>query len=330
MTSIDINDKSFQLDLLERMALIRAVEEEIARLYPENQMRCPTHLSIGQETVGAVAGLILSKNDQVVSTHRAHAHYIGKGGNLKSMIAEIHGKITGCSCGKGGSMHLIDRSVGFMGSTAIVGSTIPIGVGIGLTNKLKRNGLISCVFLGDAAVEEGAFHEAANFAVLHELPILFICENNLYSVYSPLHVRQPKNRPIYKLGESYGMHAAYGDGNAPEEVSNIINKAVKRIREGKGPVFLEFSTYRWREHCGPNYDNDLGYRTLDEFKEWRKRDPIKKFTSSLIEKGWLDNKSHKLIDKRIQLQITAAFDFAQNSQFPASEDAYKHVFADNE
>ena len=310
------------------MLLIRLLEEEIANQYPKQKMRCPTHLSIGQEAIGAAVGLILSKKDQTVSTHRAHAHYIGKGGDIKAMLAEIFGKSTGCSSGKGGSMHLIDRSVGFMGSTAIVGNTIPVGVGIGLSNKINKSNLVSCVFLGDAAVEEGVFHEAANFAVLHKLPVLFICENNLYSVYSPLHVRQPSDRQIYKWVEAYGMESHSADGNNPIEASFLISSSVEKIRSGMGPIFLEFSTYRWREHCGPNYDNEIGYRSVEEYEKWKDIDPLKRLKNELIEKGWLNEDTYEKLISSLNLKVEEAFRFAEDSPFPDQSDAYKHVLAE--
>lgn len=322
-----MEDNSFKIKLLERMKLIRSVEEGIATRYSKQQMRCPTHLSIGQETVGAAVGLILDKTDQAVSTHRAHAHYIGKGGDIKAMLAEIYGKSTGCSAGKGGSMHLVDRSVGFLGSTAIVGNTIPVGVGIGLSNKIQKNGNISCVFLGDAAVEEGVFHEAANFAVLHKLPTIFICENNLYSVYSPLNVRQPPERSIYKWVEGYGMPAYRVDGNDPLESCRMISASVQKIREGEGPIFLEFSTYRWREHCGPNFDNDIGYRKVEEYEEWKKQDPVRRLIKDLKSKELLAEDGLKEIDFSINKEVQEAFDFAEQSAFPPPSDAFQHVLA---
>ena len=244
--------------LLQCMKRIRFLEETIANRYSEQKMRCPTHLSIGQEAVAAGVCLALNREDQVFGTHRSHAHYMAKGGNIKAMIAEIHGKATGCSSGKGGSMHLVDLSVGFMGSTSIVGGTIPVGVGAALANRLHQNGKICCVFFGDGAVEEGVFHESVNFAVLKQLPVLFVCENNLYSVYSPLNVRQPEGREIWKFAAGYGMPSDHGNGNHAIEVFEKTEMALKHIRSGNGPYFLEFATYRRREHCGPNFDNDLG------------------------------------------------------------------------
>ena len=189
-------------DIYTRMCRIRLTEETIAKRYSEQKMRCPTHLSIGQEGVASGVCANLTNEDIVLSTHRAHAHYIAKGGSLDSMIAEIYGKATGCSKGKGGSMHLIDKSCGFFGSTAIVGNTIPVATGVALSLQLRNTECLSCVFFGDGSVEEGAFYEAVNFAALKNLPILFVCENNLYSVYSSLNVRQPKGREIYKMVKS--------------------------------------------------------------------------------------------------------------------------------
>ena len=270
------------------MKRIRFVEESIAQKYGEGKMRCPTHLSIGQEAVAAAVGLALRKDDVAVSGHRAHAHYLGKGGNLKAMIAEIYGKATGCARGKGGSMHLIDESVGFKGRTAIVGGTVPVGVGLAYAIKLRGADQVSCVFLGDAVVEAGVFFESANFAVLKRLPVLFVCENNLYSVYSPLSVRQPEGRKIHEMVAGLGLKILHGDGNDVQFVFKTASDAVSGIRSGSGPVFMEFSTYRWREHCGPFYDNDIGYRSEQEFEEWKRKDwPRVKKTL----RGWVPTSS---------------------------------------
>jgi TPP-dependent pyruvate/acetoin dehydrogenase alpha subunit len=320
--------KQLALSLFYSMKRIRAVEEEIAHRYPEWEMRCPTHLSIGQEGVAAVAGQLLHRNDLAVSTHRAHAHYLGKGGNLNAMIAEIYGKQTGCSKGRGGSMHLVDRHAGFMGSTAIVGGTIPIGVGLALGMKYRSTEQVSCVFLGDGAIEEGVFYESANFAVLHHLPVLFVCENNLYSVYSPLSVRQPRGRRIYELARGIGLSSDWGDGNDVIQTHEILGAVLDEIRAGNGPGFVEFSTYRWREHCGPNFDNDIGYRTEDEFLEWKKNDPIKRFQRKLEDRRLLESSEIIEMDDKIRSEISAAFQFAQTSSFPSGESLGKFTYCD--
>lgn len=300
--------------LFESMLRIRLVEESIANKYSEQKMRCPTHLSIGQEAIAVGVCANLTSQDQVLSTHRAHAHYLAKGGCLNSMMAEIYGKASGCSKGMGGSMHLIDTSVGFMGSTAIVGNTIPVAVGLALEKKLTRKKSIACVFFGDGATEEGAFYESVNFAIIHSLPILFICENNLYSVYSGLEVRQPVDRKIYKMARAMGISAQHGNGNDVEEVARKVKHAKTMILKSEGPQFLEFDTYRWREHCGPNFDNNIGYREESEFLKWKKKDPLKNFYSE---------NSQKYIDRKIDTisqEIDDAHQFADDSKFPTLQE----------
>ncbi len=310
------------------MYRIRHLEEKIAARYGEQKMRCPTHLSIGQEAVAAAAGLALRKQDSAFSTHRAHAHYIGKGGNLGRMMAEIYGKASGCARGKGGSMHLIDREVGFSGSTAIVGNSIPLAVGAALANQVQDNGLVCAVFFGDAAIEEGAFHEAINFAALRKLPVLFLCENNLYSVYSPLQVRQPQGRPIWKFAQGYGVAASFHDGNNVSECFAAIQSAAEMSRSGGGPAFLEFSTYRWREHCGPNYDNDIGYRSPEEFDKWAQLDPV----ASQRRRLWAFEVSEETlaaIERSIATEVENAFDFAERSPFPEPFETYEGVYSES-
>ncbi|NDB95899.1 MAG: thiamine pyrophosphate-dependent dehydrogenase E1 component subunit alpha [Verrucomicrobia bacterium] len=184
------------------MLRIRLVEEAIAEAYPRQEMRCPVHLSIGQEAVAAGTAAALARADLAMSGHRSHAHYLAKGGDLRKMIAELMGRQNGCCRGRGGSMHLIDRSVGFMGAVPIVGSTIPIAVGLAFAEKLRGQTRVTAAFLGEAATEEGVFHESANFASLHRLPVLFVCENNLYSVYSPMAVRQPAHRAVFEVASA--------------------------------------------------------------------------------------------------------------------------------
>jgi len=314
------------LNLYKNMLLIRLAEEGIAKKYKDGKMRCPTHLSIGQEAAASGVGLALRKTDLALSTHRGHAHYLAKGGSLKRMIAEIYGKSTGCSKGKGGSMHLIDRSVGFEGSTAIVGNTIPIGVGLALSLKLDLKKSISVIYCGDGSVEEGVFYESVNFAVTKNLPVLFVCENNLYSVYSPLKVRQPKDRKIYQMVQGMGIKTSYEDGNDVRSVNSTASQAVKYIRDTGSPYFIELSTYRWREHCGPNYDNDIGYRSEAEFLEWKKRDPIKLFKKVLIKENASNREELVKIENDVKSIVEKAFDFAEKSPFPASEKAFESMF----
>ena len=197
------------------------------------------------------------------------------------MIAEIYGKSTGCSGGKGGSMHLVDKKVGFMGSTAIVGNSIPTGVGLGFALKINRVNGLSVIFLGDAAVEQGVFFESVNFAVKKKLPVLFICENNLYSVYTPFGDRQPQDRKIYKMVKSHGIETYKFNTSNPLDYIMKLENIVKNVKKECKPCFIEFSTYRHLEHCGPNNDDDLNYRPKKELIFWKKMDPYKKIKSSL-------------------------------------------------
>lgn len=288
-------------------------------------MRCPTHLSVGQELVASALSIMWNKTDYAVSTHRGHAHFLAKGGSPKKMIAEIYGKETGTSKGKGGSMHLIDLSVNFMGTSAIVGNSIPVGVGLGLSSKLKKKKSISYIFFGDGATEEGVFYESLNFAAVKSLPVIFICENNLYSVYSSLNVRQPTNRKIHKLARSIGINSKICDGYNLAKVLNNIKFAKEYVKKEKKPFFLEFLNYRWLEHCGPNFDNNLGYRTESEYFKFKNKDPIKKIKNDLIN---IYGKN-KIIREELQILniINKAFEFAEQSKFPTISERYKGVYA---
>jgi pyruvate dehydrogenase E1 component alpha subunit len=323
-----------QKDLTRRlyraMLRIRLIEEGIAAHYAEQQMRCPVHLCIGQEAVAAGVGDLLGRDDQALSTHRAHGHYLAKGGDLPAMLAEMHGKATGCASGMGGSMHLIDLAAGFLGAAPIVGSTIPIAVGVAFGAILQGEPRVVVAFFGEGATEEGAFHEALDFAALKKLPVLFVCENNLYSVYSPLSVRQSDSRKAYRLAEAHGIESRHGDGNDAAEVHALTGEALDGIRSGGGPAFLEFDTYRWREHCGPNYDNHLGYRSEDEFLRWRALCPVERLRGRALENGAFDAEDEQQWTAEIQTEFAAALRFAKESDFPAPEKMLASVYAERE
>ena len=256
------------------MALVREVETQISLKYQEGNIRCPTHLSIGQEAPPSVLSQYLTHRDFAVSTHRSHAHYLAKGGDLLGMLAEIYGLPQGCSKGRGGSMHLADKSVSFMGSSAIVGNSIPVGTGLGHAAKLNKSGQISVVYLGDAAVEEGVFYESASFAATAELPVLFLCENNGFSVYTDFNGRQPKRRKIYEMVGAIGVHSSHVSSYNLTELANDSKSAVDYVRETGQPFFLEIETMRYLEHCGPNDDSHLGYRDLEAVQERKLMDPM--------------------------------------------------------
>lgn len=311
---------------LREMLRIRLIEEEIARLYPEQKMRCPVHLSIGQEAVAVGVSAALRADDCVFSSHRAHAHYLAKGGSLKAMLAEIYGKATGCAKGRGGSMHLVDTSVGFMASTAIVAGTVPVGVGHAFGTAMRGAETVTVVYFGEATMEEGVVHEAMNFAVLQQVPVLFVCENNGYSVYTPLAERQP-DRAIHQWAAGYGMRVAHGDGNDVFGVFETTRSLVERVRGGQGPAFVEFDTYRWREHCGPSYDNHIGYRTEEEFQTWKVRCPVARLQSHMLERELLSDGELTSWLNAIRDEIADAVRFAKDSPFPRPAELMNHVYA---
>lgn len=298
------------VDLWRAMLRIRRIEEAIAERYAEQQMRCPVHLSIGQEATAVGVCAALAAQDYVLSSHRSHGHYLARGGDLRAMLAELYGRVDGCTRGMGGSMHLIDLSVGFLGAVPIVGSTIPIAAGAALGARMRGEDRVTVAFFGDGATEEGVFAETLNFAALRALPLLLVCENNLYSVYSPLSVRQPNGVRAHQIAEAHGVRGVHGDGNDVEQVAALAVEAVARARSGSGPTLLELDTYRWREHCGPNYDNDIGYRSPREFDAWVERCPVARARGRL---GQVDDAA---VETVLRAEIDAAFGFACASPWP--------------
>ncbi len=312
--------------LLAQMIRIRMVEETIAERYGEWEMRCPTHLSIGQEAPAVGVCAALEPRDYVLSSHRAHAHYLAKGGDLAAMIAEIYGRRTGCCGGRGGSMHLIDLDANFLGSAPIVGGSIPVGVGAAFSSWMKGEDRATVVFLGEGATEEGVFAESMNFAAVKSLPVIFACENNFFSVYTSLADRQSPKRDRLLFARSQGLATGTADGNDVEAVRAATAEAVTRARTGGGPTYLEFDTYRWREHCGPNYDNELGYRTVAEFEAWQKRDPIVLLEAKLVSAGELAPSDSDEIRAGIRREIDDAFAHARSAPFPEPDTMYRGLF----
>lgn len=306
----------FRLRLFHQLLRLRRVEEAIAAAYGEQEMRCPVHLGIGQEAVSVGVCAALRPGDAVMGTHRSHLPYLAKGGDLKAMMAELYGRADGCCSGWGGSMHLLDMEAGVAGCTPIVGGSIPVAAGLAFAAVLQGLDRVVAVFFGEGATEEGVFVETLNFAALKSLPVLFVCENNLYSVYSPLEVRQAPARDRLALARAHGMPAAHDDGNDAEAVLLSAQEAAERARRGEGPTYLEFDTYRWLEHCGPHNDDHIGYRSLEEAEAWRGRCPVDRMRRQLEEAGLLDETILQEAEVRIQAEIQEAFAFAQASPFP--------------
>jgi len=309
------------------MVRIRMVETKIAELYHEQEIRCPVHLSIGQEAIAVGVCQNLNREDKIVTAHRSHAHYLAKGGSLKKMISELYGKYSGCAKGLGGSMHLVDFSVGVYAAVPIVGSTLPIGTGIAWANKLKRNKNIVVAFFGDGATEEGVFLESLDFSALHDLPIIFVCENNEYSVYSHISKRQSKKRSITKIANSLGIKSINLNGNSVDKVFSITNKIVKYVKKFSEPYLIELKTFRNIEHCGPNEDDDLNYRNKNYLNVWKKRCPIRVYENYLDKRNLMTSKKKFLIKKKIDKEINKAFEFAKKDKFPKKILLKKYIYA---
>jgi pyruvate dehydrogenase E1 component alpha subunit len=297
------------------MVMIRKFEERNAELITQKKIICPTHLYIGQEAVAAGVCSELGKDDWVFSMHRSHGHYIAKGGDIRTMMAEMYGKATGCSKGRGGSMHLASPDVGLPGSPAILASSIPLSVGAGLAFSLQEKDNVSVAFFGDGATNEGVFSESLNIAALRKLPVIFVCENNLYATH--LHISKClADIDICKKAEAFGVPAIRVDGNNVIEVFNVAKKAIEDARSGKGPTLMECMTYRWRGHVGPSYDVDTGIRSKEELEHWMNRCPIKMFEKLLFKQGILSESEKNKICESIEEEIEEALIFAKESPFP--------------
>jgi len=320
-------DHSTLIDIYKSSRLIHLVERRISDEYSKGEMRCPVHLSIGQELPSAIFSVLKKSGDLVVSTHRSHAHYLASGGNLNEMIAELYGKVDGCSRGRGGSMHLTDMSQGFIGSSAIVGNSIPLGVGAGMSLKMNKAQSVSFVFFGDGSTEEGAFYEAANFAAAHKIPTVFVCENNKYSVYTNLGPRQPEGRRISELAAAIGLTSEAVKLDSVEDAFERFNDLVAYSRRGFGPSFIEIETYRTLEHCGPNDDDELGYRPQVEIKRYKEEDPTTKLKDYILSLNQDKSEDFEQIDREILLLIEEAFQFARASEFPNIDEILGATYA---
>jgi pyruvate dehydrogenase E1 component alpha subunit len=310
------------LQLYRTMLLIRLTEERIGTLVEAKEIRTPCHLCIGQEAIPAGVCAALDREDSVWGGHRSHGHYLAKGGDLKALLAEVLGKATGCSKGRGGSMHLIDTAAGVMGTVPLVGATIPIAVGAAFAYKLRGDGRVAVAFFGDGATEEGHFHESLNLASLYRLPVLFVCENNFYSTHMPLTERRP-NDNIVQSADLHGMPGVRLDGNDVTAVYEAARDAVNRARNGEGPALLECRTYRWRGHVGPAWDLDVGERRRRELDEWLPRDPILGLRSRLSGDSLY---SLDRMEQEIRADIDAAVAFARESPAPDAGELTRYVF----
>lgn len=301
---------------------VRRVEEVAAEIYPSDKIKSPMHLSIGQESVAVGVSEMLREDDFVSGTYRGHATYIAKGGCLKAMMAELFGKKDGCAHGRGGSMHLIGVDNQIIGSSAVVGTTIPIAMGHAFALKREGRGRVVVAFLGDGATEEGVFWESLNFSVLQKLPIFFVCENNGLAIHEPLEKRWGVMDLVGKV-ESFGLPTVRIEDANVFTIAAATRAAIEPMRTGQaGPAFIECLTYRWREHVGPGDDFDSGYRPRDEFEAWVARDEIARLADML------DAAIRNKVDNEIEQEIEEAVIFAEGNPMPPPEELEHNVFAE--
>jgi TPP-dependent pyruvate/acetoin dehydrogenase alpha subunit len=316
--SLDINGLDPQLlkDQLRKMIIIRKAEEKIADKITEGKVVCPCHLGIGQEAVGVAVAAISRNSDRAFGAHRSHSHFLALNEDIDSLFAEVLGKNAGCSHGMGGSMHIIDKSVGFYGSVPIVGATIPIATGAGLAAKLDGNGDIAVSYFGDGACEEGVFHESLNMASSMNLPVLYVCENNLFSSHLHISLRQPANSTA-RFAHAHCIDYAVVDGNDVASMTKTLAEAVARMRKTNKPFFLEAVTYRWRGHVGPREDTDVGVKRDHDLALWKKRDPIGRLLSAMIKSKIIDEKYYSELNKGIDQKIEIAWIKAEAAEYPS-------------
>ena len=309
--------------MYKKMLEIRLFEEKVFELYGQNLVPGTIHLYAGEEAVAVGVCSNLRKEDYITSTHRGHGHCIAKGADLKRTMAEILGKKTGYCKGKGGSMHIADFAIGMLGATAVVGAGLPIAVGAGLSIKLRKTNHVVACFFGDGASNQGTFHESINMASTWKLPVIFVCENNLYA----MGTRQSMIMVIENIADravAYGIPGVSVDGNDVLAVYEAAQKAVKRARKGEGPTLIECKTYR---HKGHSRVDPAKYRSKREVEEWLSKDPIKRFKERLLQTNSLTEIEIQRIAKEVSTKIEEAVNFAKESPYPASEEALEDIYA---
>jgi pyruvate dehydrogenase E1 component alpha subunit len=321
MSSIEITKDTY-LYWYESMLLMRKFEEKTGQLYGQQKIRGFCHLYIGQEAVLAGAMSVLKHEDSLITAYRDHAHAIAKGTHPNAVMAEMYGKITGCSRGKGGSMHMFDKENKFFGGHGIVGGQIPLGAGIAFAEQYAGTDAVCVTYMGDGAVRQGALNETFNMAALWKLPVIFVCENNGYAMGTSV-ARSTIETDIYKLGIPYGIPSSPVDGMDPVAVHNAMNEAVDRARAGEGPTFLEMRTYRYKGH---SMSDPQKYRTKEEVESYKAKDPIEIVKQAIEENKYADEKWFEEIEAKIKGQVDEAVQFAEESPWPEASELYTDVY----
>jgi pyruvate dehydrogenase E1 component alpha subunit len=314
---------SLHQDLLK----VRLTEETLAERYKQQEMRTPAHFGSGQEAVAVGVCHALRTDDVVYTHHRSHNHFLAKGGSTYELAAELYGRADGCSGGRGGSVHLTAPEVGFIASSAILGEMTAVAVGAALAFQMDKLARVAVTFFGEGAMDEGSFYESANYAAVKKLPVLFVCENNLYATESPLHVRQAAGTDLCERVRSFKIDAKRIDGNDVLEVFQTTQGVVEKLRSGDGPYFLECMTYRWREHVGPHFDHDLKrtYRTREEVEGWIARCPVTRSRERLIKSGIATEAQLDDWQDEMQRKVNADIDRAREAPWPAVSTLFDFV-----
>lgn len=319
----------FLLGLYRTMLRIRGIEEAFVDPIINGEIKCPVHLHSGEEAVAAGVCAALMHRDYVFGTHRSHGHYLAKGGDMRKMAAEIFCREDGCARGRGGSMHLVAPEMGMVGAAPIVAGTIPLAVGAALAATIRKTDQVSVAFFGDGATGEGVLFESLNFAGLRKLPVIFVCENNLYATHMPIRECRP-TEDISAIAKPFGIWSERVDGNDVLAVYEAATEAVARCRTGNGPAFLECLTYRLRGHVGPD-DNVQGSHTdirpREEVEPWRRKDPIPRLEEILLSKHGIAHDRLETIRREVRTEVDDALQFARSSHFPGTEGLARHVFA---
>ena len=300
------------------MVRIRRAEEAVAEMVESGEARCPCHLYIGQEAIATGVCAALNLVDTVWGGHRSHGHYLAKGGSLEQLFAEILGKESGCSGGRGGSMHLLAEEQGILGTVPIVAGTVPLATGAAMAYKMRLEPRVAVAFFGDGTLEEGHVHESMNLAALYRLPVIFVCENNLYSSHMHWSERRVSDN-LHLAGEFHSIPGERVDGNDVEAVYRCAAQAVARARSRGGPSFLECRTFRWRGHVGASSDIDVGVKRREELQDWLTKDPIARVENRL---GWKPDAGP------IGEEIRSALERARKASLPSSDRVLHHVFAE--
>lgn len=308
----------------DQMLLIRRFEEKAAQLYGQQKIRGFCHLYIGQEALVAGAMTVLTKEDKLITAYRDHGHALACGISANAVMAELYGKATGCSKGKGGSMHMFSKEHNFFGGHGIVGGQIPLGAGIALAEKYNGTQNVCVCYMGDGAVRQGALHETFNMAMLWKLPVIFICENNQYAMGTSV-ARTTNLLDIYKLGLAYDMPSYQVDGMSCETVHEAMEDAVARARKGDGPTFLEIKTYRYRGH---SMSDPAKYRTKEEVEAYKLQDPLEKVKRTLLEQNWYTEAELEAWEERIMQVVLESVEFSENSPYPDESELYTDVYTD--